>query len=267
MTHPTIFITFIFALFSSYSTADEEGLQLKSSSKDEVRGCYKHNQTLAVCFDVKKGSIKIQKSSGEGIVYYQELGPEMFLYQVLDKAFITGRGASMIYVPDDVPRTPEALRAFSNDIQVDDEYESPESVYQAAIRELHRMLELRLLERVSSALADNTTRLKILEPFHGLCLNLLKAADVEIPDELRAEPDQNDRDKRCSRPTANKCRGMCGPGCFCWKWYCGDCCWHRGCYEHDLCCKKSRFSKYCLTPPGCTSFSGYPKCLRSSGWK
>ena len=177
------------------------------------------------------------------------------------------RGASMIYVPDDVPRTPEALRAFSNDIQVDDEYESPESVYQAAIRELHRMPELRLLERVSSALADNTTRLKILEPFHGLCLNLLKAADVEIPDELRAEPDQNDRDKRCSRPTANKCRGMCGPGCFCWKWYCGDCCWHRGCYEHDLCCKKSRFSKYCLTPPGCSSFSGYPKCLRSSGWK
>ena len=90
----------------------------------------------------------------------------------------------MIYVPDDVPRTPEALRFFSDDIQVDDEYESPESVYQAAIRELHRMPELRLLERVSSALADNTTRLKILEPFHGLCLNLLKAADVEIPDEL-----------------------------------------------------------------------------------
>ena len=90
MNHPAIFITFVFALFSSYSTADEEALQLKSSSEDEVRGCYKHNQTLAVCFDVKKGSIKIQKSSGEGIVYYKELGPEMFLYKVLDKAFITG---------------------------------------------------------------------------------------------------------------------------------------------------------------------------------
>ena len=90
MNHPAIFITLIFALFSSYSTANEEALQLKSSSEDEVRGCYKHNQTLAVCFDVQKGSIKIQKSSGEGIVYYQELGPEMFLYQVLDKAFITG---------------------------------------------------------------------------------------------------------------------------------------------------------------------------------
>ena len=90
MNHPAIFITFIFALFSSYSTANEEALRLKSSSEDEVRGCYKHNQTLAVCFDVKKGSIKIQKSSGEGIVYYQELGREMFLYQVLDKAFITG---------------------------------------------------------------------------------------------------------------------------------------------------------------------------------
>ena len=185
-------------------------------------------------------------------------------------------GPSMFYVPDDVSRNPDALRAYVKN-KAEDEIEQQADMknhYQAAISELHYVPEVQLLERVSAALGDNSTRLEILQPFHGLCLNLLKAADVEIPDELRAAPDMEDetadqynREKRCSRPTANKCRGMCGPGCTCWSWYCGDCCWHRGCYEHDLCCKKSRFSSYCLTPPGCSRFSGYPKCLRSSGWR
>ena len=187
-------------------------------------------------------------------------------------------GPSMFYVPDDVPRTTDALRTFVKD-KAEDEIAQQSDMkkhYQAAITGLHNLPEVQLLERVSAALGDNSTRLDILQPFHGLCLNLLKAADVEIPDELRAAPDlqdetadQHNREKRCSRPTANKCRGMCGPGCTCWSWYCGDCCWHRGCYEHDLCCKKSRFSSYCFTPPKCASFSGYPKCLRNnnSGWR
>ena len=184
-------------------------------------------------------------------------------------------GPSMFYVPDDVSRNPDALRAFVRNKAEDEiaQQADMKNHYQAAISELHYVPEVQLLERVSAALGDNSTRLEILQLFHGLCLNLLKAAEVKIPDELRAAPgmedetaDQHNREKRCSRPRANNCLGMCGPGCMCWSWYCGNCCWHRGCYEHDLCCKKSRFSSYCLTPPGCSSFSGYPKCLRRSGW-
>ena len=70
------------------SLAADKGLRLKSYSEDEIKGCYKHNQTLGVCFDVKKGSMKIAKTTGEEIAHYQELGPDMFLYQVLDQAFI-----------------------------------------------------------------------------------------------------------------------------------------------------------------------------------
>ena len=32
------------------------------------------------------------------------------------------------------------------------------------------------------------------------------------------------------------CFGMCGYGCYCWYWVCGDCCVHQGCYDHDTCC-------------------------------
>ena len=72
----------------SDSTPVTQGLRLLSYSEEEVKGCYEYNQTLGVCFDVKKGSMKIQKTTGEVIVYYEELGPGMFFYQVLEQAFV-----------------------------------------------------------------------------------------------------------------------------------------------------------------------------------
>lgn len=80
-------ITYVLASFSC-SIAAEQGLHLSSYSGNEIKGCYTHNQTLGVCFDVKNGSMKITKTTGEEIVLYLKLGPEMFFYKVLDQAFI-----------------------------------------------------------------------------------------------------------------------------------------------------------------------------------
>jgi len=43
----------------------------------------------------------------------------------------------------------------------------------------------------------------------------------------------------------NSCFGMCGPGCTCWSWVCGDCsCW-LGCYEHDTYCSCDCMLSFC----------------------
>ena len=183
----------------------------------------------------------------------------------------------MAYVPDDVPRTPDARRAFLRRQKGMEDYEALKNHYQQAMSELHYVPEVQLLERVSAALSDNSTRLEILKPFHSLCFSLLKASYVDTPSELKAPHDLEDssieqdgeRQKRgCTKPTANNCRGLCGKGCWCWSWFCGDCCWHRGCYEHDLCCKKKPYSSYCLVPIGltCSGFRGYKNCMKSSWW-
>ena len=78
----------ILVSLSGQTTAEDKGLRLKSYSEGEVKGCYKHNQTLGICFDVKKGSMKITKTTGEGIVHYLELGQDKLFYQVLDQAFV-----------------------------------------------------------------------------------------------------------------------------------------------------------------------------------
>lgn len=38
-------------------------------------------------------------------------------------------------------------------------------------------------------------------------------------------------------PCGSGCYGMCGNGCSCWKWVCGDCCRYQGCIDHDENCR------------------------------
>jgi len=59
-----------------------------SSRPSPVKGCYNYNQTLGICFDVRKSSMKLLKITGEKIVFYMDLGPNMFYYQVVDQGFI-----------------------------------------------------------------------------------------------------------------------------------------------------------------------------------
>ncbi len=44
--------------------------------------------------------------------------------------------------------------------------------------------------------------------------------------------------------SGNQCYGMCGNGCSCWSWVCGDCCYHSGCAKHDDWCRQGQWY-YC----------------------
>jgi hypothetical protein len=44
--------------------------------------------------------------------------------------------------------------------------------------------------------------------------------------------------------SGNQCYGMCGNGCNCWSWVCGDCCYHSGCATHDDWCRSGQWY-YC----------------------
>ena len=81
-------MTFMLMSLACSCVAADKALHLKSYSEDEVKGCYEHNRTLGVCFEVEKGFMKIQKTTGEVIVLHQELGQGMFLCQILDQAFL-----------------------------------------------------------------------------------------------------------------------------------------------------------------------------------
>ena len=43
----------------------------------------------------------------------------------------------------------------------------------------------------------------------------------------------------CPPCKEDDCYGLCGYGCTCWSFLCGDCCYHLGCKDHDACCRES----------------------------
>jgi hypothetical protein len=54
----------------------------------------------------------------------------------------------------------------------------------------------------------------------------------------------------------SSCYGMCGPGCTCWHWVCGDCCNHYGCAHHDDACRTCSWS-HPAACAACASFSAF----------
>ncbi|XP_078349539.1 uncharacterized protein LOC144634461 [Oculina patagonica] len=223
--------------------------------------------------------MELLKTTGEIIFVDKDLYPDSFFYQVLDQAFL-GVDGSMVYIPKDIPRNRKELLSFlalkkgsSTEQRKTEEIESTKAHDEEAMSELHYTPEIQLLELVQEALMDNSTQLAILKPFHTLCLHLLSASNVPTSAEFKATLRLHDhqRQKRSCQdmshdPEGNDCYGMCGKGCSCWKFVCGDCCWHQGCYEHDRCCdEKGYFHEYCLRTYkhdfSCSGYGAYPNCL------
>lgn len=69
----------------------------------------------------------------------------------------------------------------------------------------------------------------------------------------------------CPPCPEESCLGMCGPDCKCWKFVCGDCCYHLGCYDHDVCCRKKFYRTACLFPVSFRCERHY-NCTSDEGW-
>ena len=65
---------------------------------------------------------------------------------------------------------------------------------------------------------------------------------------MRGKRHSNSCFNTCPPCQDQQCLGLCGLNCHCWKFVCGDCCWHLGCYEHDLCCREKFIRTKCLLP-------------------
>ena len=76
---------------------------------------------------------------------------------------------------------------------------------------------------------------------------------------MRGKRHSNSCFNTCPPCQGKQCLGLCGLNCHCWKFVCGDCCWHLGCYEHDLCCREKFIHTKCLLPFNFQCESSY-KC-------
>ena len=161
--------------------------------------------------------------------------------------------------------------------------------WKRAMSEAREQGDYQLLEELSRALGEygvrGHTSTSALSLFH-LCRTILSA--VEADTATKRDPSPTKVRKRrgwwrgnsleldplppCKSLENNKddeCMGMCGKACTCWSWVCGNCCFHRGCFDHDICCAEPGekhgekgcgfHSSKCLFPFrfSCDRYSGY----------
>lgn len=81
-------ICFIAYSIAPAPTCDTTFLRVERLSNDYTKGCYSHNTTMGLCFDIRPGYIRLsKKNNGENIVLFYEIGGKLFYYKILDHSF------------------------------------------------------------------------------------------------------------------------------------------------------------------------------------
>ena len=157
--------------------------------------------------------------------------------------------------------TPEGREIFAAKMQIVSDQTTHEAAVMSATRDLASSREAALMEEAARGLGINMGITgkdePAILPFYLAALQLLKMRDAEEKHETEGQANKRsfysnvgyysahsqgkypDCDiTTCPPCQEDLCLGMCGHRCECWKWVCGDCCFHEGCKDHDLCCRK-----------------------------
>lgn len=259
-----------------------ESLKLENRSASLLKGCYCHNESLYLCFEIQPGYLQLTDKNNNFLVRLLKLPLQRFLAQVLGNNFLwTSPDAEPLFLSTDGVETnaladEPILKAGTG--LTDENGRISLAQYQRAMKKLRSKQEMRLLDRVSHALHKEARHHPITKTFFVMSMSLLgehsentPARDTETADYdhhryLRLFDSKRNSCQDLRRdPNRDRCFGMCGPNCWCWSLVCDDCCFHQGCYEHDRCCHKNKLSGYCLFPFfhdfSCDSYGGYPDCL------
>ncbi len=111
----------------------------------------------------------------------------------------------------------------------------------SAAAELNTQAEMKLLPMLSKLLGErgiNGRDYPATYALHLLASRIADSADSSLGESLSpASPEVLACKDLRKDPNKNECYGMCGRGCSCWTWVCGDCCYHKGCAYHDTQCR------------------------------
>lgn len=278
-----IFPIFVVLLCEDVKGYTDEYLKLENCSKSGIKGCYKRNDNLALCFEIRPGFLQLTDKKNNILVAYRKLPTQGFHAQVLDDHLLWHHSAAeplFIRPGKTTKTTTDGKNHVLHDLTPDAEEISP-ALYQKIMGKLLGKKEMELLERASHALHDTAKNYNITKLFHVFSMSFVAdqdrntlARDLITADSNRhrcKKHDDNEKRGSCKDmrrdPYNDDCLGMCGPKCRCWSIICDNCCFHKGCYEHDRCCRHRHLSGYCLLPFfhsfSCKRFGGYPACLKA----
>jgi hypothetical protein len=237
----------------------EEGLTLDEATPERIAGRFKRESSW-LSFDVrtKDGAplLTIKDSAGRTMVQTHPVGADAREMSIYDGRVRYSAKMKPSQAPSEaLSPSLESQKLPTEPVLAGDE---------AAMHEMIQSKDAQTLPYLSRALGERGITGKdypVSFPIHGLAMLIARAHEIDVPalpDTVASRGDLRAQGGRChAYPNAGSgCYGMCGRGCSCWGWVCGDCCYHRGCAAHDNDCRSCSWRN-----PGacarCASFSSF----------
>jgi hypothetical protein len=206
-----------------------EGLAMKVATPDRLTGSYLDPQGRMILFDVARTGdaiyMDVRTGGGHELLHVETLA-DAYQFQYMDRRLTLTVDKSWVAEVqaegDDGPAMQDTTAMhWDGDRTVLDEMLSVPEVQ-----------SLPWLSRALGVAGYTGSAYPASLSLHKIARQSADALNITVPPIVTAT-----EESYCSRPTANECYGMCGPGCSCWSWVCGDCCYHSGCAKHDSWCR------------------------------
>jgi hypothetical protein len=219
-------------------TTGPDGIALSLSTPERLTGTYVDPTGIGINFDSARVGdtlyLDLTTRAGVKLVHAETVG-ETYVFSYMGRLTLTIDKSWVAAVQAEEPDGPAAQDTtamhWAGDMTVLDE--------------MLAIPEVKLMPWMSRALgAEGFTgsAFPASLALHKMARQSADALDIQVPSLDVADADGENA--ACSRPTANECYGMCGNGCNCWSWVCGDCCYHSGCAKHDTWCRQGQWY-YC----------------------
>jgi hypothetical protein len=220
--------------------SSQDGLTLTTATQERVTGSYDDGKNHALLFDSARVGddlfFDLRTGSGQQLIHIETVGDNYeFSYmggQVkmhTNKAYIAQMKAQDTGQPTGMTSTDGFV--WEGDMNALDQMLQVPDV--AALPWLSRALGARGFTGNSF---PGTLAL------HKVARQSAEGLGIQVP---KIDVPQNSSSYCQAYPNqGNNCYGMCGPGCSCWSWVCGDCCYHYGCARHDDWCRNGQWY-YC----------------------
>lgn len=253
----------IILLLSSFLACVICNLTLYQIDEEQLQGLYADNTTNAgIRFRSGKNSIEIHTLAGSTLVSsIHDTTTKIITSIIGGKGFISYNGEDIAVTVNTVIKaramasSGEMIDLFNGLTQQRNEYVS-EQMRQGIS---YLMQEKDMLIKACQALEAkgiNGKDYPIALLLYKFTLQLDSLRNFNCNDKSNrltrfgVTDDGDDCLEYCPPCPDQECLGMCGYGCSCWKMVCGDCCYHLGCYDHDVCCREKFFRTRCLLPFG-----------------
>ena len=236
---------------ASFRSPEGDGIRFRSTEESLVMTDLNGNNLLSFY-----NAPSMQTYSGEA---------KVMMYELLDEAYVEADRRTWKFSKEDLTEGNAVADIFSQTGDLED----PEAALRAGFDAVAEQPAIRLLEPAAQALGEDlgiigkdepsimafyTTAMKLTETYYKNRREMVTMARAPNPWEayisrrrvnIQAYP--NCDLTSCPPCQEDQCIGLCGKGCNCWWWVCGDCCFHKGCADHDLCCE-DWYSWACLVP-------------------